>query len=115
MTWYENLKFLRESKGLSQQEVADHVNINRSTIGYYELGKRQPLARILVKLADFYGVTINEIYEGLADHDHNIESMIESATKIFKDEKISKETKAEAIKRIMDLWTSEQREGAIAL
>ena len=36
-----NLKALRESKGVSQQTVADYLGITRQAYGNYETGKRQ--------------------------------------------------------------------------
>lgn len=52
------LKSLRKSNGYStMQEFCAAVDISFSTYQNYESGKRVPTAEILVKLADFYGVT----------------------------------------------------------
>lgn len=53
----EILKQLRKSKDLSMQEFCIKAEISFSTYQNYETGKRIPTADILVKLADFYGVT----------------------------------------------------------
>lgn len=53
----EILKQLRKSKGFSMQEFCKIADINFSTYQNYESGKRIPTADILIKLADFYGVT----------------------------------------------------------
>ena len=52
------LKSLRKSNGYStMQEFCAVADISFSTYQNYESGKRVPTAEMLVKLADFYGVT----------------------------------------------------------
>lgn len=52
------LKSLRKSNGYStMQEFCAAADISFSTYQNYESGKRVPTAEILVKLADFYGVS----------------------------------------------------------
>lgn len=57
MNYGERLKKLRESKKLSQQQLAEKLNINRSTYARYELGQTQPDFETLEKLADFFEVS----------------------------------------------------------
>ena len=58
-----NLKFdgkrlqeIRESKGLTQQQVSDSVGIAKSTLSNYECGEGKPSADILTRLYVFYGL-----------------------------------------------------------
>lgn len=52
------LKSLRKSNGFTtMQEFCEASGISFSTYQNYETGKRIPTAEILIKLADFYGVT----------------------------------------------------------
>ena len=51
------LKKMREQKKLTQQDVADGINVNSSTYKNYEYGRREPDLETVSKLADFYGVT----------------------------------------------------------
>lgn len=54
------LKSLRKSNGYNTlQEFCAAIDINFSTYQNYEAGKRIPTAEILIKLADFYGVTVD--------------------------------------------------------
>lgn len=53
----ERLIKMRNEKGLTQYEVANLLNIPRSTYAQYELGRRQPDYDTLKKLADFYNAT----------------------------------------------------------
>lgn len=52
------LKTLRKNKGYStMQDFCSAANISFSTYQNYETGKRLPTAEILMKIADYYGVT----------------------------------------------------------
>lgn len=55
------LKELRESRGLTQRELAKQLNIGFSTLGMYETGKRQPNNDTLQAFADYFGVTVDKI------------------------------------------------------
>lgn len=46
-----NLREARESKNLTQQKVADILNVERSAISYYESGKSLPSILQLIKLS----------------------------------------------------------------
>ncbi len=45
-----------------QKEVADAVGISQSTYAMYEKGKRIPNDEVKIKLADFFGKTVQEIF-----------------------------------------------------
>lgn len=57
----ENLKLLRKRINLTQKEVADAVGITFQTYSYYETGRTNPTPEMLCKLADFFGVTVDEL------------------------------------------------------
>lgn len=56
-----NLKLYRKKFGKSQQEIADYLGMTQVAYGNYELGKRQINPKILLKLADLYGVSIDDL------------------------------------------------------
>jgi transcriptional regulator with XRE-family HTH domain len=58
-----NLRMLRVNKRLTQQEVAKSIGVSQDTISNYERNSRVPKKRNLLKLAEFYGVTEEEITE----------------------------------------------------
>lgn len=58
----ENIRALRKSHKLTQQEVADILALDRSTYTFYEIGKTNPQPESLRKLSDTYNVTIGYIY-----------------------------------------------------
>ena len=59
MLFSERLRELRQKKGLSQSQLADALNISKSAISMYELGKREPDLETLEGIADFFNVDIN--------------------------------------------------------
>lgn len=55
---HQNLKILRKRKGMTQQEVATAIEINRSSLAGYE-SQIQPDLALLIKFSDFFNVTID--------------------------------------------------------
>ena len=55
------LKILRKEKGLTQTQLANAVGLGRQAYAYYEKGEREPSPETLCKLADFFGVTVDEL------------------------------------------------------
>ena len=56
-SFHEKLKKSREDAGYTQQQVSDILNIGRSTIANYEVGRTEPDLETLSNLADFYCVS----------------------------------------------------------
>lgn len=63
----ENLINLRNRK--SREEVARAVGISVSTLQMYENGQRIPRDNIKIKLANFYGVTVQTIFFDSEQHE----------------------------------------------
>lgn len=57
-----NMKFLRERQGLQQEELAQILDVGRSTVAMWETGKSYPRGETLVKLADALRCSIDELY-----------------------------------------------------
>ena len=53
----QRLRELRKEKALSRKAVAEHLNVVERTYQRYEENEREPIASVLVQLADLYGVT----------------------------------------------------------
>ncbi len=60
------LRDLREDSDLTQQAIADFLNVKQSTYSQYENGKRQIPIEALIKLAGFYKVSTDYIL-GISD------------------------------------------------
>ncbi|MGI6005015.1 MAG: helix-turn-helix domain-containing protein [Christensenellales bacterium] len=55
------LRSLRQNMGSTQQEVADALGMDRSTLNKYETGDRVPNMVTVKRLALFYGVSVDEL------------------------------------------------------
>jgi transcriptional regulator with XRE-family HTH domain len=64
-----NLQFLRRKTGHSQQELADLLEIPRTTWSGYELGKVEPNITMLQKLSNFFGQPIDRLLSQRIDFD----------------------------------------------
>ena len=63
MKFCDYLKELRLSAGYTQQEIADILQIDRSTYAYYEAGKTEPNIPKLKKIANMYGISLDDLIE----------------------------------------------------
>lgn len=59
------LKELRKNKKISQYEIANFLDVTQTTYNRYETGKSEPSLETLVKLANYFGITLDE----LCNHD----------------------------------------------
>lgn len=57
----QNLKALRKQTGRSQEEVATALSIKRTTLSGYENGSAEPNCENLVKLAGYYGISLDQL------------------------------------------------------
>ncbi len=56
---FENIRNLREDNDKTQQEIADYLNIKQTTYSKYELEKINIPIEVFIKLADYYGVSLD--------------------------------------------------------
>lgn len=56
------LNSLREESGKKQKAVANEIGINVMTLSGYEIGKSEPNFEVLVRLADYYKVSLDYIF-----------------------------------------------------
>ena len=60
----KGLKEIRTKKGYSQLKVAMDLNISREALSYYETGKRNPDLNMLVRLSEYFNVSIDYLITG---------------------------------------------------
>ena len=56
---FERLHLLRKEQNLPQEKTAAEIGVGFSTYRRYETGERVPDADVLVRIADFYGVSLD--------------------------------------------------------
>ena len=59
----KKLKELRLADGLTQQQLADELKISRVNYTRYETDKARPDYETLIKIADFYDVSLDDIFD----------------------------------------------------
>lgn len=66
------LKQLRKEKGITQDQAAEHFCVATRTISRWETGSNMPDLEILLSIAEFYDVEVDEIIDGQrSDNDEN--------------------------------------------
>ncbi len=56
------LEELRKKSGITQEELADRLEVSRQTIGSLENGRYNPSIVLAFKLARFFDVTVEELF-----------------------------------------------------
>lgn len=77
------LKELRQSRGLTQEHLARILDITPSAITMYESGARNPSIKILIKLSNFFNVSIDELINILPHHNNIDEAILGISSKEF--------------------------------
>jgi transcriptional regulator with XRE-family HTH domain len=96
----DKIKNLRKNKGLTQQGLSDAIGVSRSTIGMVEKNLQGTGNETLIKLADFFGVTVdyllsdNEQIENTKERDYSVsvkeqEKIDDEAKKIIEELSLS--------------------------
>lgn len=67
MSFKERLKQARESKGLTQQEVADGISKKKNSISDWEVGKARPDVDVLARLCKLYKINVDSLFEEFDD------------------------------------------------
>lgn len=57
------LKEVRKSKNISQLRLAIDLNTSQNTISRYETGEREPGITELIKIADYFNISIDYLLE----------------------------------------------------
>ena len=58
---YPRIRDLREDRDLNQTQVAKMLGMSQTGYSKYETGENDIPTRVLIKLADFYGIPLDEL------------------------------------------------------
>lgn len=61
MSFSEKIRKLRKDKGLSQEQLAEILNVSRQSVSKWESGQSYPEIDKLIVLSDLFGITIDEL------------------------------------------------------
>ena len=65
MDMAERIQHLRKTKGLSQEELADTMNVSRQAVSKWESGQSTPDLEKIIMLSEFFEVTTDYILKGI--------------------------------------------------
>lgn len=60
---FKNLRAIREDNDLRQSDIAKILNVSQNTYSQYETGVIALTAEILIKLADYYNVSVDYLLD----------------------------------------------------
>lgn len=100
-----DLKVQRILKGVSQEKMADDLNISRSNVSSWETGRREMSLYDAVIISDYFDVSMDNLFNKKA---LNSEQILQIARRYFENDKISLEEKKETLKKI--LYIKSERE-----
>lgn len=58
-----NLKTVRESRGMTQQELADRIGMRRETILHLENNRYNPSLEMALKIAQVFDLRVEELFQ----------------------------------------------------
>ena len=56
----QNLKYLREKRGVNQKDLSLSLGLSQAAVGNWESGSRTPDIETIIKLAQFFDVTLDD-------------------------------------------------------
>ncbi len=88
------IRALRKEKNITQAELGKFLKVSDRSIGFYELGERDPDTDTLRRLADYFDVSIDYLL-GRSDIRDTAESIIYSFSKEAIAQEVVRESEAE--------------------
>lgn len=95
------LKELRKEKGLTQEQFAEIMYVSNRTVSRWETGRNAPDLDILIKISEYYDVSLSEILEGKRKGENMNNEMKENILKVAD---YSNEEKIKILKRMHILF-----------
>lgn len=102
MNFSENLSKLRKEKGIKQEVLANDMKVSRQTVSKWENGTAMPDLKKLTALAEYFGITMDELLGFTEKGDNGESQKINDYTKEYVNELISLEN-AESNRKINDI------------
>lgn len=70
MYFYQKLQNIRKEKRITQEELADKLNVSRQAVSKWESGQTMPEIEKIIQIAKMYDVSLDYL---LKDEDENVE------------------------------------------
>lgn len=62
---FNQLKFYRKQAGYTQEQIAEKIGVSRQAVAKWESGESMPDIESCIRLADFYGTTVDLLVRDL--------------------------------------------------
>ena len=91
-----DLKVLRILKGVSQEKMAEDLNISRSKVSSWETGRREMSLYDAIVISDYFEVSMDNLFNKKT---LNSEQVLQIVKRYFNNDKISLDEKKETLKK----------------
>lgn len=96
MEFSSKLYELRKTKGLSQEELANKLNVSRQTVSKWELGDSTPDMEKLTAISDLFEISLDELVLGKVSTSGNTSSKTEDILNVLEEKVLTTENKKKA-------------------
>lgn len=96
------IKELRKAIGLTQQEFADRLNLNRGSIANYEIGRNEPINAVISLICREFDVNEEWLRTGKGGPDNMFTSKNDEFTRAAK--MISQDNDSDAMNAVIEYW-----------
>lgn len=100
MTLNDSIRALRRDRGMTQEQLAEAMNVSAAAVSKWENGQSVPDIAVLTALADYFEVSLDALV-GYTVHSHRREDMIDSIRALKRQKKYTEAIReaGEALKR----------------
>ena len=93
-----DLKVLRILKGVSQEKMAEDLNISRTKVSSWETGRREMSLYDAIVISDYFEVSMDNLFNKKS---LNSEQVVQIVKRYFNNDKISLDEKKETLKKML--------------
>lgn len=118
-TFGTRMKELRTSRSLRQDQLAEILEIAPSTVGAYERDTREPNFELVVKMADYFNVSLDYMFcrtddkrtvaEALKDNSYDLKEFLRNNYVLFNGNELSVEDKQRILDVLLGLFWNDIR------
>ena len=98
----KNLKSMRTEFKISQQQLADAIGVSQQSVNKYENQDVEPDISVLIKIADYFSVSVDYLIGRIPSHDFVVSSLTKDEKKILSKYKTLSKKEKEIIKLLIE-------------
>lgn len=106
----DNLRILRMERGMTQEDIANRLNITRFSVANYETNRREPGIALLQKYAEAFNTSIDELTN--TNGQANVTSLMELAERVFSDDTLDTTEKETLMSELMKCYLKYKDKGS---